>query len=51
MDIPITGIKICGVKEPEKLKGEVVTLLYAPSVRPGGIEGIARINYTVKAVR
>jgi hypothetical protein len=36
MDIPITGIKLCGVKEPEKLKGNVVTLLYAKSVRPGG---------------
>jgi len=45
MDIPITGIKLCGVKEPEKLKGEVVTLLYAPSVRPGGNDSLQFPGY------
>jgi hypothetical protein len=45
MDIPITGIKLCGVKEPEKLKGNVVTLLYAKSVRPGGNDSLQFPGY------
>ena len=45
MDIPITGIKFCRVKEPEKLKGQVVTLHYAASVRPGGNDSLQFPGY------